>query len=703
MALNELRKWLYFPYEKPILRFPIHRRLLIISGEADFVDDQTNKLFACPPSSLAMNHFDCATLKGKNKQNLLGGELDIATLDCRALFKPSVVMAVAGTVKKSGCLILLCPDLALWPLSAAMDFISYGFKQTSSLYIQRFIELLNSQPWVSFHNSKETRISDYTLLEATQSTSNTSAPFKTTDQQKAFTELQALKARNALNATITAPRGRGKSSLLGLFVSWLLKQGNNILLTSSNIDNVANILKQLPNEVCTQNENSAGKATRFELNGSVLQWVAPDDITLTSNEGAYWDLLVIDEAASLPIPSVLSLLPHHKHWLLSTTLQGYEGSGSGFTHKLIPALEKLTPTTSNITLELPIRWYQDDLLETFLASCFLFDENLSESIRGVEPSYVEQTRFSVEHMSNLSNTDVNSVMQLLAMAHYQTTPDDFMRIYDSPEIVLAVLRFENEIVAACILNKEGGTSLKNVASDIAMGKRRPRGHLGAQRLALLCANDHAPLLQYWRVNRIAVSPHLQSMGLGSKLINKIIEAAKTKKLDAVTTSYALTDKLNRFWCNNGFTIVDRGKKPNKASGETSALAMHALTNAALMLQSDLLDLQLAYTSQAPFNVLSKAVKVTLINKVLHFTDGFRNLDDALPSLTTLAQHEASLGDNNTPIFRNDLLTTLVANNTSIASLITCYKASGFKDLQVKVRNSIDVKALTYLLSEVIST
>ena len=699
MALNELRNWLHFPYENAQLNASIHRRLLVVNGNETFVDEQATALLAQLAPDLTVNTFDSAKLKGKNRQNLLGNEWDIAVLDCRSVFRPSILMAVAGTVKKSGCLVLLCPDLEKWPHNVNLDFISFGYEQKHSRYLRYFVTHLKLQPWVCFHNENETIIPDNAVLAANTNKQNTAAPFKSADQEKAFTELQALYNKKALNGTITAPRGRGKSSLLGLFIVHLLKQGQNILLTSSNINNITNIVKRLPFNEDNQHLESAKQKTRFKLDSGVLQWVAPDDPRLVNNRDHQWDLLIVDEAASIPLPLLQSIISQHCHWLLSTTLQGYEGSGSGFMLKLMPTLESNSNAVSHITLNTPMRWYDDDLLERFLTSHCLFNSSHSLNPKMNEDLALQHAVFSIEEISQMPFEDVSRLMQLMATAHYQTTPDDFMRIYDSPETLLAVLRIEEQIVAACIVNKEGGEKLAPLATDIANGKRRPKGHLGAQRVALLSANKGAALLNYWRINRIAVIPHLQSLGLGSTMLTQIIKEAQSESVDAVSTSYGATQKLNAFWEANKFSIVDKGRKPNKASGETSAMALLPLTNKAHALSATLQSLQTAISAKTPFSSLSDSLQTLYIKKVLNFASGYRQLDDTLPYLIAIAHYQRGNAGIIEKLITQDVLGALTSGIESVHALQTQLNASGIKELQATIRKSINTEILTALLAK----
>jgi hypothetical protein len=116
MALTQLREWLLAPYFENSgengckksshashlsnVTCPLHRRMLVISGNDDFCEAAIRSVqaFVDEVSSISVVNFAGDTLKGKNRKQVLGSECDIATLDCRDSFKPGDVMAVAGIV-----------------------------------------------------------------------------------------------------------------------------------------------------------------------------------------------------------------------------------------------------------------------------------------------------------------------------------------------------------------------------------------------------------------------------------------------------------------------------------------------------------------------------------------------------------------------------------------------------------------------------
>lgn len=672
MALTQLREWLLAPYFENSgengckksshashlsnVTCPLHRRMLVVSGNDDFCEAAIRSVqaFVDEVSSISVVNFAGDTLKGKNRKQVLGSECDIATLDCRDSFKPGDVMAVAGIVKRSGCLILICPALSEWVNNISVSFLSEGFTLTQSRYLERFIKHLRNNDYVAFHTEEKTTLPDTAMFRISEGlTSNVyrGSLFKSEEQEQAYSRLYQAHSLNKLNALITAPRGRGKSSLLGIFIESLIRQGKNVLLTSERFDNVKNVLSRIHQYeiagVRTQQPSTANIQTQLILGdkneaatfGSV-KWVPPDSALLYTTEDEKYDVVIVDEAASIPLPDVYRIIANHKQWVLSTTLLGYEGSGSGFIHKLIPSLP---PSAIHLRLSTPLRWFEHDPIEAFFNTTCLFEDR--DAARNIgEINFKNSINppidydFSISSFKSISEEALQQIMSLLSLAHYQTTPDDFMRLMDSPDVLVAILKFNDNVIGAAIINAEGSDYLNGTALGIASGKRRPKGHLGAQRLALLSADAKTATFRYWRINRIAVDTVAQSKGMGSYLLQRVSNEAKKQSIDAICTSYGTTQKLDSFWTRNGFEIVDYGRKPNKASGETSALALYPHSNRAKKLLSELVALKESFKFDNQLDNVPISILTIYVEKLVHFTQGTRTLDDVWPILHKIARY-----------------------------------------------------------------
>ncbi|AXT37599.1 tRNA(Met) cytidine acetyltransferase [Alteromonas sp. BL110] len=671
MALNQLREWLLAPYSENSgensckngshlsdINYPIHRRMLVISGSDAYCQAALSIIttLADEIASLSVATFTSTELKGKRRKKVLGSEYDIATLDCRDSFKPGDAMAVAGIVKRHGCLILICPEFKQWSSSASVSFLSEGFTITHSRYVARFIECLRTNADIAILSESTARLPDlttYRVEEPSLERAYRGSLFKSKEQENAYGHLYQSYSLNKLNALVTAPRGRGKSSLLGIFIDSVIRKGKNVLLTSEQRENVANVMSQLHrfddaektvsqfHDTDSENQEQRSAGERRTSLGSV-KWVPPDSELLYSADNTTYDLVVIDEAASMPLPAINRIIANNTQWILSTTLQGYEGSGNGFIHKLIPNL----PNGSiHLTLSTPLRWFDNDPLEAFFNSTCSFKVNSAgDNLTGVESEdsreLIKRCNFCLSSFENVNESTLQQIMSLLSLAHYQTTPDDFMRLLDSPDVMVATMKLGTFVVAAAIINIEGGVRLSHVSTGIASGRRRPKGHLAAQRLTLLSTDPKAATHNYWRINRIAVHPKLQGRGFGSYVVGKVVDKAREQALDATCTSYGTTLELDNFWTRNGFEIVDYGRKPNKASGETSALALLPLSPKTTELVTNLMSLKASFDA-ANVHELSKTVVDIYIAKLSHFIQGTRTLEDVWPILHKLAKEAQS--------------------------------------------------------------
>ena len=634
MAQRKLTSWLYEPFT--LATEPqFHRRLLIISGSMHSCNKRIINLLSQAPSHVVIQHSGnnpAFSTSSATRKHLLGNECDIALLHAHDTFSPGDLMALAGTVRRAGCLIISCPSFETWPSSINTAFVSHGFSMPSSHYIARFIELI-------FNNDKVARWSEDTLylpplasfstinnvLANTQSPYNTNV-FKSPCQQRGFDTLTTIWRTNTPKAVITAPRGRGKSALLGLLIGSRINADKRIVITSTVRENTKNIFKHLSIYVPELIKISSTQYTHPQ-NGATIEWFAPDNPALINTPA---DILIIDEAASFPIPMLKRLLGSANAWIISTTLQGYEGSGQGFVHKMRDEFDNMGAT--NIRLSTPIRWLENDALERFINALCLFELNNTPNplTKGeiTEPTIdTNQLSYKRCSMCSLDNVQLSCVMGLLALAHYQTTPDDFMRLLDSPDLELVVQIYQQKIIGVCVVAIEGGEKLQPLANDIAQGHRRPKGHLGAQRIALLASEPSAATFHYWRINRIAINPHYQNKALGSQLLAYVYHCALGNNIDGITVSYGQTHSLNHFWTKNGYTIIDNGIKPNKASGETSALAINPINKPLQQLSELLLRIyELEKTNKVlPLNHVPDDIKRVYLKKINQFINGTRTL------------------------------------------------------------------------------
>ncbi|OQX01556.1 MAG: tRNA(Met) cytidine acetyltransferase, partial [Thiothrix lacustris] len=312
-----------------------------------------------------------------------------------------------------------------------------------------------------------------------------------------FNAIQTI-VQAAVPLVLTADRGRGKSAALGLAASQLLASGKRVLLTAPSRATVATVFKH------------AALPPRF---------FAPDELLQTLPEG---EVLLVDEAAAIPIPLLLKMLEHYPRCVFSTTLHGYEGSGRGFVLRFQKALEARIAGWQTVRLHQPMRWSENDPLERFINQSLLLDADAVD-VRAVrEPSLrgIVCRRLNRDELAD-NEPLLRQFFGLLITAHYQTRPSDLRQMLDAPDISIHVLEQQGVIVAVALLSREGGLAAELTAA-IHAGTRRPHGHPIPQTLTFHAQMPRAAELVCERVMRIAVQPSLQNGGLGAQLLQHLL-------------------------------------------------------------------------------------------------------------------------------------------------------------------------------------
>ncbi|HCI6186977.1 TPA: tRNA(Met) cytidine acetyltransferase, partial [Klebsiella variicola subsp. variicola] len=342
-------------------------------------------------------------------------------------------------------------------------------------------------------------------------------------------------------AAVTAERGRGKSALAGM------------------------LLRQLGGEAIVTAPTRSAVEVLASFAGEAFRFMAPDAL-LASQETAAW--LIVDEAASIPAPLLRQLVSRFPRTLLTTTVQGYEGTGRGFLLKFCASLPRL----QSFSLSAPIRWAAGCPLESAIRQLLIFND---EAFRDAPTG--EVVLEAVNQSCWQSQPALPEAMyQLLSGAHYRTSPLDLRRMMDAPGQAFRCARASGAVAGALWLVAEGGLS-PELSRAVWAGFRRPRGNLVAQSLAAHGGSPLAATLSGLRVSRIAVHPARQRDGLGQKMIASI--AADAAGYDYLSVSFGYTPELWRFWQRCGFILVRLGTHREASSGCYTAMALFPLTAA----------------------------------------------------------------------------------------------------------------------------
>ena len=501
----------------------------------------------------------------KKGQQLLGRECQILVCDFRDQFDANGFSAALGSLVGGGLLLVLPPNV-----NEAEEGGSSGF----------------GQRWLKGHFDKLISVSQANEAGDVTQASN-AFPLKQNaeigldrfEQQNMAVELvkKVLSGHRKRPLILTADRGRGKSSTLGIAAAQLLveRHGLDIIVTAPSVKAIEPVFSHAIQRL---EVIEVVNATHIRHQGGSLRFVAPDDLLKSKPD---CDLLLVDEAAAIPIPMLKSMVGIYHRMVFSTTVHGYEGSGRGFGIKFESWLSVHRPGWKGFKLEQPIRWNNNDPLEAWLFDCFLLgnDASLSDSAIHELDNFSDQTinQLNLVELSKagcLANPHkLQRCFSLLVDAHYQTSPNDLMQFLNNSAIRLYAAWQQDECLGCMLVTEEGGLDSELIA-QVQLGKRRPQGHLAPVLLANQFGCIQAATSRCLRVMRIAVSARHQGLGIGRWMLAQLSQ--QTSQADYLATSFGATSELISFWRGSEFEAVHIGHQRDQASGCHSVLMVKAL-------------------------------------------------------------------------------------------------------------------------------
>lgn len=507
-----------------------HRRLVVLSGDEAWTLSQATILRDTLPGDwLWLEENPSKAISG-----LLGREYLHAVFDARRGFDVSAFAALSGTLRAGSLLVLLVPPFSVWADRPDADSLRWSDSAepiATPHFVHHFCRTLAADSdAIVWHQHRPLCLPVAPDLPAWQ-------PANGEPQREQADILDALLTMPAGVAAVTAPRGRGKSALAGMLLSGI--QGSAVVTAPA--------------------KGATDVIARFA--GEHFHFMAPDALLASTTEA---DWLIVDEAAAIPGPLLEKLASRFPRVLLTTTVQGYEGTGRGFLLKFCARFSGLR----RYTLSTPVRWAAGCPLERTVANALLFDDALIDRKPAGE---VRLTSLK----SGIWESDPArgaGVYELLCAAHYRTSPLDLRRMMDAHGQHFAVAQAGAEIAGALWLVEEGGLP-PELSRAVWAGFRRPRGNLVAQSLAAHGGSPLAATLKGRRVSRIAVHPHRQREGIGQRLIRS------ASGEDYLSVSFGYTDELWRFWRQCGFVLVRMGSHREASSGCYTAMALLPLSEA----------------------------------------------------------------------------------------------------------------------------
>lgn len=433
--------------------------------------------------------------------------------------------------------------------------------------------------------------------------------------------------------TIISARGRGKSATIGLFLSAALNMGfRNILIVAPAMENVQTLYTFLEkglqllgtpedSHVVVSRKDGYIECISLSVKGNTcVKYVESSSIDVKSGAGNYlYDILIIEEAASIPLPIVESLC-RKGIVIISSTVGGYEGTGRSLSLKLIDKFRNTNPDAlTEITLKEPIRYSKHDSIEAWLNGLLCLGlpaDNPTDRALLPPPSKCQLYLVNRDVLFSYhpkAESFLNSVVSVMSFAHYRNSPDDLLLLSDAPAHKLLVLMstdsegkepgsvsdLENQVFCVLHVVIEGRISKLIAKEAVSQGTTKKSGDLIPWTLTQnFCTDDFCQLLGV-RVIRLAVPQAFQSMGYGTECMSQFISnidsvvnqsVAKdtllvpidpdagckkdAEKVDYVGTCFGLSPPLLKFWISHSFKPVYCRQVPNEATGEFSIILLH---------------------------------------------------------------------------------------------------------------------------------
>ncbi|KAI9783462.1 MAG: killer toxin resistant protein [Peltula sp. TS41687] len=409
---------------------------------------------------------------------------------------------------------------------------------------------------------------------------------RSVDQAKALLTFVDAIAEKTLRSTVTltAARGRGKSAALGVAVAAAIAHGySNVFITSPSPENLKTLFEFVFKGFDTLNymdhtDYTIVQSTNPDFNKAIvrvnvhrqhrqtIQYIRPQDAYILGQA----ELVVIDEAAAIPLPLVQKLMGPYLVFMAST-INGYEGTGRSLSLKLIQQLREQSrggskvnghedsevvdrtagkPTKSSgqgnysggrtlreITLSEPIRYAAGDAVEQWLNKLLCLDATLPRSNSNKQgcphPSQCQLlyvNRDTLFSFHPVSEKFLQQMMALYVASHYKNSPNDLQLMSDAPAHQLFVLvppvdEHSNRLPEPlCVIQValEGQISRQSVLNTLSRGQRAG-GDLIPWLVSQQFQDENFAGLSGGRIVRIATNPDYVNMGYGSQALTLLMD------------------------------------------------------------------------------------------------------------------------------------------------------------------------------------
>ncbi|MBE0361905.1 tRNA(Met) cytidine acetyltransferase [Pseudoalteromonas ulvae UL12] len=662
-----------------------HRQLLVITGEQSWVYQQALQLSEdCSSSPLILSNHELLqnAIWPEHTHQLLGQENQHVIYDGFSGLKPNLLAAVSGTVRAGGLLILLLPSRAQLNTFIDPQFSSYQSAEQSSArsnFNTRFNRTLTQCFCIFYDQNDGLYIPDI-------SPQSSEDPY--VEQQAALKTLQKYALGRAHRPVLLrADRGRGKSAALGITAAMLAYKGKRVTICAAQKSAIDTTFQ-------FYHSHLALKSNQVQPPAGALQFVPPDQLFEYHNQT---DVLLIDEAATLPVPFLIKTLHTFNRIIFATTEHGYEGSGRGFTLRFCPYIKQHFAGAHFISLHQPIRFAAQDPLENHINRLLCLDAESSDTQND------DTTHFALVTQEELSQDEalLKQVFALLVMAHYQTSANDLRHLLDAAGLKIFIATQHNRVIGTALVQLEGQLS-HELSEQIITGSRRPKGHLMAQSLAQLTGDSKDLQRSMARIVRITVQPQLQRQQIGKQLLS-FIEATLAGQISIIGASFGGQAELINFWQSQAYRLCKVGFSKDHISGEHACLMIKDLAEeiSQLTLLNSRFNRDLPLNLMHHFSHLDHHLVLQLLTDTKHdvaqmrdvhivkrYLNGQLQFADSFASCWRLLWHCHHLL-NECSINSQAMLIKLILQKQTLQSLALELNINGKKSLQINIKEAIN--------------
>ncbi|MET1101613.1 MAG: tRNA(Met) cytidine acetyltransferase TmcA [Pyrodictiaceae archaeon] len=541
----------------------------------------------------------------EESERFLGTTFDALVMDLNNDLRPNDVGRLVNIVRGGGIVLLTTPPWKDWDKKLTIfkqNLLVPGYNEPRHIFISWFKRKLVEGKGIFIYNVDDNEVikeddlrikpRERKAIEIPDKTLFPKELYKLALTQDQVTVINTIENnltktsqdKHKIAIVVTADRGRGKSCAVGISIAGLIhlriheRRKYKVVVTAPSPTSVQSFFSLLMNSLETlgidyKKRSKGGNVIEVYGERFSVEYWGPIDVPFRKA-----DLVVVDEAAGIPVPMLYKIWRSSRRAIFATTIHGYEGAGRGFSVRFLSALKK-DPETKLIIVKMhePIRYAADDPIERWSFDALLLDAEPADldekDLEAIEKGELEYLKLDPEWLFSPEGEDIlKQLFGIYVLAHYRNEPDDLGILADAPHHIIRALKTPNgKIVCAAQIAIEGGLS-DDIIEELLRGGKIP-GNIIPDRLLKHLRIKEFGFMRGWRIVRIATHPKVQGRGIGSRMLKEVYEEAMKLGFDWVGSGFGINEDLINFWLKNGFIALHMSPDRNPVSGEYTVLVM----------------------------------------------------------------------------------------------------------------------------------